>query len=271
MIHAAASRFPASPSRYSTTRRTRVAATWIPPRNDYPPSQNGIEPHLNYYGGSHPATAPQSRMMSPRVSFVLARPRQGVVFSALHSSIATCQANHHQSKIVNWSIVPHCFLREQGGKKPVFDQHMWHAFGKMQPARPHIAPQESRESPFLGINQWRAGKASRHPACIAISNSKGNWGMPRRPQAAITHSCPSRSIPEGGVRGPVRRRTGAVRIKRPLWSLPRAAGQFAPSNVPSVSLRQIRVIRVPSLHLCPVLPSCAFVCFVVKALISLKS
>jgi hypothetical protein len=106
------------------------------------------------------------------------------------------------------AIVPHCFSREQGGKKAVFDQHMWQPYGKMQPARPHIAPQGSAKRPILGINQWRAGKASRHHACIAIPNSKANWALPSRPQAAVSHSCRSRStwssllrIPAGGVTG----------------------------------------------------------------------
>jgi hypothetical protein len=88
-------------------------------------------------------------------------------------------------------IVPHCFLREQGGKKAVFDPHIWEPFGKMQPVRLYMGPEHCCEMPFLAENQWRGGKASRHHACITIPNSTRNRSLPRRPQTAIAHSGPT--------------------------------------------------------------------------------
>jgi hypothetical protein len=135
VIRAAAPPSSRSLSGHSTTSRSRAVAACIPPRNDSPPSQNGIEPHLNYSAQGQSVV-----QMGPR-------------------------------------IVPHCFLREQGGKKPVFDQHIWQPFGKTKPARPYMGRQESTKRPILGINQWRAGRKDMRISSLSL------WEIAKHPVA----------------------------------------------------------------------------------------
>jgi hypothetical protein len=77
-------------------------------------------------------------------------------------------------------IVPHCFLREQGGKKLTSDPHICPPFGNMRAILPYMGPRFLAKTRFSTENQWRAGKASTPYACIAILNSKGNGGLPTR-------------------------------------------------------------------------------------------
>ena len=56
------------------------------------------------------------------------------------------------------AIEPHCFSREQGGKKPVFDPHIWQAYPCAASQCPYMASIEPPKGLKIAINQWRGGK-----------------------------------------------------------------------------------------------------------------
>jgi hypothetical protein len=99
-----------------------------------------------------------------------------VAFTMNYSLISIYLTPVHSTGV----IVPHCFLREQGGKKLTSDPHICPPFGNMRAILPYMGPRFLAKTRFSTENQWRAGKASTPYACIAILNSKGNGGLPTR-------------------------------------------------------------------------------------------
>ncbi len=142
------------------------------------------------------------------------------------------------------TIVPHCFLREQGGKLVAFDHHIWPPFGKMQRARLNVGRQVCREMPFWAQNQWRGGRGGSHHAtaphfCATRRRSERKLASRRSPERSGGGSlyCYLRD----------QQRTGEERIRAVL-----IRSLFLPS-----SIREIRTIRV---HPCTRWSSLVFAC-----------
>ncbi len=50
-------------------------------------------------------------------------------------------------QVIKSAIEPHCFSREQGGKKPVFDPHIWQAYSVRRVPMSHIWPPLNLQRP----------------------------------------------------------------------------------------------------------------------------
>ena len=55
-------------------------------------------------------------------------------------------------------IVPHCFSREQGGKKHDLDLYIWQAYPCAASQCPYMASIEPPKGLKIGFFQWRGGK-----------------------------------------------------------------------------------------------------------------